>query len=44
MTSVIIGATTLDQLKTNLSAASVTLDDTVLEEIAAVHREYPIPM
>ena len=44
MTSVIIGATSMDQLKTCIDAAEVTLDDDVLEDIAQVHRKWPIPM
>jgi len=44
MTSAIIGATTMDQLKTNLSAADVKLSDEQLEGIAALRRDYPMPM
>ena len=39
----IIGATTLEQLETNLGAASVTLSPEVLAEIAETHRAYPAP-
>ena len=39
----IIGATTLQQLQTNLGAASVTLPPEVLAEIAETHRAYPAP-
>jgi aryl-alcohol dehydrogenase-like predicted oxidoreductase len=39
----IIGATTLEQLRTNLGAASVTLSPDVLAEIAETHRAYPAP-
>ncbi|MFT4151743.1 MAG: aldo/keto reductase [Paracoccaceae bacterium] len=39
----IIGATTLDQLATDIGAADVTLADEVLEEIAAAHRDHPQP-
>lgn len=39
----IIGATTLDQLRTNLGAAEVTLSSEVLEEIAETHRAFPAP-
>jgi aryl-alcohol dehydrogenase-like predicted oxidoreductase len=39
----IIGATTLDQLATNIGAADVTLSDEVLADIAAAHRLYPAP-
>ncbi len=44
MTSVIIGATTQEQLKTNLGAASVTLSDEIMQAIAEIYREFPIPM
>ena len=39
----IIGATTLDQLRTNIGAASVTLSPEVLDEIAETHRAFPAP-
>ena len=39
----IIGATTLDQLKTNIGAAGVTLSSEVLEDIAETHRAHPAP-
>ena len=42
--SVILGATSLDQLATNLGAAEVTLTDEVRAGIAAIHRRHPIPM
>ncbi|MBI4808185.1 MAG: NADP(H)-dependent aldo-keto reductase [Nitrosomonadales bacterium] len=41
--SVILGATTLEQLKENLDSAEVTLSKEVLEKIEAVHRLYPNP-
>jgi aryl-alcohol dehydrogenase-like predicted oxidoreductase len=41
--SVIIGATNLDQLKENLDSAEVTLPAEVLEKIEAVNRMYPAP-
>lgn len=44
MTSVIFGATTMDQLATAISAADMTLSDEVLNGIAAIHRAHPIPM
>ncbi|PHP68236.1 aldo/keto reductase [Zhengella mangrovi] len=43
MTSVIIGATSMEQLKTNIGAKDVTLGADVLEAIAAIHRRYPMP-
>ena len=39
----IIGATSLDQLRTNIGAASVTLSPEVMAEIAETHRAYPAP-
>ncbi|MES2549746.1 MAG: aldo/keto reductase, partial [Pseudomonadota bacterium] len=39
----IIGATTLEQLRTNIGAAGVTLSSEVLEDIAETHRAYPAP-
>jgi aryl-alcohol dehydrogenase-like predicted oxidoreductase len=39
----IIGATTLDQLRTNIGAASVSLSQDVLAEIAETHRAFPAP-
>ncbi|MDO8311100.1 MAG: NADP(H)-dependent aldo-keto reductase [Sideroxyarcus sp.] len=41
--SVILGATTLQQLRENLGSAEVTLSEEVLEKIEAVHRVYPNP-
>jgi aryl-alcohol dehydrogenase-like predicted oxidoreductase len=39
----IIGATTLDQLRTNIGAASITLGQEVLADIAETHRAHPAP-
>lgn len=39
----IIGATTLDQLRTNLGAAGLSLSQEVLDDIAETHRAYPAP-
>ena len=41
--SVILGATTLEQLRENLHSAEVTLKTGVLEKIEVVHRKYPNP-
>lgn len=41
MTSVIIGATGLDQLATNLGAVDLVLSDQLLVEIEALHRRFP---
>ena len=42
-TSVILGATTLAQLRENLNSAEVVLPAEILEQIEAVHRRYPSP-
>ncbi|WP_429929881.1 aldo/keto reductase [Agrobacterium vitis] len=44
MASVIIGATSMEQLKTNIGAADVTLSDEVMKGIAAIYRQYPMPI
>ena len=43
MTSNIIGATTMDQLKENIDSANITLSKEVLKEIDKVHAEIPNP-
>ena len=43
MTSVIIGATTMEQLKTNIESVNVNLSDEVIKEINAVQKIYPNP-
>ena len=43
MTSVIIGATTMEQLKTNIESVNVKLTDEVIEEINEVQKIYPNP-
>ncbi|NTF07035.1 aldo/keto reductase [Agrobacterium rubi] len=44
MASSIIGATTMEQLKTDIAAADVKLSDEVLKGIADIHRQYPMPI
>lgn len=44
MTSVIIGATTMAQLKTDIGSANVALSNDALAEIEKVHRQYPMPL
>ncbi|MBK9160696.1 MAG: NADP(H)-dependent aldo-keto reductase [Nitrosomonadales bacterium] len=41
--SVILGATSLDQLKENLDSAEVMLSAEMMEKIEAVHQRYPNP-
>ena len=43
MTSVIIGATTMEQLKTNIESVNVSLSDDVIKEINHVQTKYPNP-
>jgi aryl-alcohol dehydrogenase-like predicted oxidoreductase len=44
MTSAIIGATSMEQLKTNIGAKDLALDDVVLRDIKAVIRNHPMPI
>ena len=43
MTSVIIGATTMEQLKTNIESVKVKLSKEVIKEINNVQKIYPNP-
>ncbi|ASG21671.1 aldo/keto reductase [Nitrospirillum viridazoti] len=43
MTAVIIGATSMANLESNIAAADVTLSDAVIDEIEAVHQSNPSP-
>ena len=43
LTSNIIGATTLEQLKTNLASEALTLSDDLLAEIERIHQDIPNP-
>ena len=43
MTSVIFGATNVDQLKVILAGVDITLDDEVLADISAAHKAHPMP-
>ena len=43
LTSVIIGATTMEQLKINIESVSVNLNEKILKEINDVQIEYPNP-
>jgi aryl-alcohol dehydrogenase-like predicted oxidoreductase len=43
VTSNIIGATTLDQLKENIDSININLSAEVLEEINIIHNENPNP-
>lgn len=43
VTSNIIGATTLEQLESNLASSELTLNDDVMEAIEAIHTGQPNP-
>ncbi|AMB76992.1 aryl-alcohol dehydrogenase-like predicted oxidoreductase [Pantoea ananatis] len=43
VSSTLLGATTLDQLKINIDSANVTLSNEILEELEAIHRRYTYP-
>lgn len=43
VTSTIIGATTMEQLKTDIDAFDLELSDDVMADIDTVYRKYPIP-
>jgi len=43
MTSIIIGATTMEQLKTNIESVKVNLEEEVIKEINEVQKKYPNP-
>jgi len=43
MTSVIIGATTMEQLKTNIESVNVNLKDEIIQDINKIQKLYPNP-
>ncbi|HEC86169.1 MAG TPA: NADP(H)-dependent aldo-keto reductase [Thioploca sp.] len=43
LTSNLIGATTMEQLKTDIASIDLELDDDVLEAIEAIHQQHPNP-
>ena len=43
MTSVIIGATTMEQLKTDIESVNVNLSDDIIKEINELQKKYPNP-
>lgn len=43
VTANIIGATTMEQLKSNIASIDLQLSQEVLQEIGAVFRDYPVP-
>ena len=44
MASVIIGATTMEQLETAINSRDIILSEEVMKEIAETHRDYPMPI
>ena len=42
-TSVIIGATTLEQLKTNIDSVNVNLNKEIIKKIGEIQKRYPNP-
>ena len=43
VTSNIIGATTMEQLKENIESVDVVLSDEILKEIDEIHQQIPNP-
>ncbi len=43
ITANIIGATNLDQLKTNIGSIDITLSDHILNKIEDIHKQHPYP-
>ena len=42
-TSVIIGATTMEQLKTNIESVNVNLNGDIINDINKIQKKYPNP-
>lgn len=42
--AVILGATTMDQLRTDIGAADLTLAPELMDAIAALHQQHPMPL
>jgi len=43
ITSTIIGATSLEQLKTNIDSVNINLDKQLIKKIGEIHKKYPNP-
>jgi len=43
VTSVIIGATKMEQLKTNIDSVNINLDKELIKKIGEIHKKYPNP-
>ena len=43
VTSVIIGATTMEQLKSNIDSVNINLNKKIIEKIGEIQKRYPNP-
>ena len=43
VTSLIIGATTMEQLKTNIESVNLNLTNEIIKEINVIQKKYPNP-
>ena len=43
VTSVIIGATKMEQLKTDIDSVNINLDEKIIKKIGEIHKKYPNP-
>ena len=43
VTSVIIGATKMEQLKTNIDSVNINLDEKLIKKIGEIYKKYPNP-
>ena len=43
VTSVIIGATKMEQLKTNIDSVNINLDEKIIKKIGEIHKKHPNP-
>ena len=43
VTSVIIGATKMEQLKTNIDSVNINLNEKIIVKIGEIHKKYPNP-
>ena len=43
VTSVIIGATKMEQLKTNIDSVNINLNKEIIKKIGEIHKKYPNP-
>ena len=43
VTSVIIGATTMEQLKSNIDSVNINLNKELIKKIGEIQKKYPFP-